>query len=294
MELRSPIRLFWDITPLPEQLPDYCRIAAEIASSRVLTLHITDLSPVTAPATVEAIHSLADSRIAISLTVANTALSNAIPLQNAGQAKLYVDMPSVETLRSFMDMHGCGVSFRVSNTNVDELPDLVAECLDRDIPELILPMERLFSGEPPLSLTRAHQESLSRHLTSIPFDKRITLTIHDPFLWRAFYPDTPFPDGSCQACNTMLAIDPSGDIYPCPAMPFKLGSLLHSHFREIALSDAKCGVRTMINSVPPDCTKCRLFPGCRGGCRGRGYFKAENWNTPDPACGILGNHDPSI
>lgn len=286
MELRSPIRLFWDITPLPEPLPDYRRIAAEIASSRVLALQVTDLSAELRPATVEALRRLSGSGIAISLTVAATALPGALSLLNAGITKLYVDLPSPDGLNSFGDMKGYGVSFRPSSDAIEILPDLIGACLDHGIPDLVLPMERLISGELPLCLNRTQQELLSRRLTAIPFNGRITITIHDPFLWRAFYPDTPFPDGSCQAGNTMLAIDPSGNVYPCPAMPFRLGSLLEKHFREIVASEDKRATRILINSTPSDCTTCRLFPGCRGGCRGRSYLVRKEWNTPDPACGL--------
>jgi GeoRSP system SPASM domain protein len=184
-------------------------------------------------------------------------------------------------------LKGCSVSFRPTQDTVEDVPELLATCLDRGIPELQLPMERLISGEQPLCLSRARQEDLSSRLTAIPFNGRIALTIHDPFLWRAFYPDTPFPDGSCQAGNTMLSIDPSGNVYPCPAMPFRLGSLLEKHFREIVASEEKRATRLLINSTPADCTTCRLFPGCRGGCRGRSYQLKGGWNAPDPACDIL-------
>lgn len=286
MELRSPIRLFWDITPLPEPLPDYHRISAEIASSRVLTLQVTDLSARLNQLTVESLRQLSGSGISISLTVAATALPEAVSLLNAGVAKLYVDLPSPDSLKSLGNMTGCGVSFRAYHDTVETLPDLVGACLDQGIPELVLPMERLISDDQPLCLNRPQQENLSRRLAAIPFEGRITLTIHDPFLWRAFYPDTPFPDGSCQAGNTMLAIDPSGNVYPCPALPFKLGNLLEQHFREIVASEEKRTTRLLINSTPPDCTTCRLYPGCRGGCRGRSYHQKAGWNAPDPACGF--------
>lgn len=286
MELRSPIRLFWDITPLPEPLPDYHRIAAEIASSRVLTLQVTDLSAVLNQSTIEALRRLTGSGIVVSLTVAMTALPEALSLLNAGVAKIYVDLPSPDALKSFGNMKGCGVSFRPSPDTAEKLPDLLNACLGQGIPELVLPMERLVSGEQPLCLSRTRQALLSRRLAEIPFSGRITLTIHDPFLWRAFYPDTPFPDGSCQAGNTMLAIDPSGNVYPCPAMPFRLGSLLKKHFREIVASEEKRATRLLINSTPSDCTTCRLFPGCRGGCRGRSQHLKGGWNAPDPACGF--------
>lgn len=286
MELRSPIRLFWDITPLPAVLPDYDRITAEIASSRVLTLQITDLSFELSRTTVDTIHRLSGSGIAVSLTVAATALNEAVPLLDAGVRKLYVDIPSASALGSTELPKGCGLSFIPTRATADLLPDILVACIDRKIPELLLPMERLITGGEPLCLTRDKQESLSRRLAAIPFSGRVLLTIHDPFLWRAFYPETPFPDGSCQACNTMLAIAPSGDVYPCPAMPCKLGSLIESSFREIVASEMKRATRSHINSVPSECTTCRLYPGCRGGCRGRGYHLKGDWDTPDPACGL--------
>lgn len=294
MELRSPIRLYWDITPLPSLPPDYERLCAEIATSRALTLDITDSSESLSDITASIINRLATSSMAISLTLARTALAQALPLiERGGVRKLVADVATFEGLAELLqrsqkvnDRLPYGISWRVSRENSDTLPDLLEWCLEHGVSELVLPMERLTQGAETFCLGRDEHERLARRIARVPFNGKLTITVHDPFLWRAVYPDVPFPGGVCQAANTMLYIDPKGDVYPCPAMPVLLGSLIDRSFRDIVSSEAKREVRRRIVTLPSGCAACGLQAECRGGCRGRGYAGKESWDDADPGCGV--------
>jgi len=287
LELSSPIRLYWDITPAPVTDPDYNRICFEIDSSRALTLHLTDLGETLSPVTSVVLSRLSTSSLALMLTVSYAAVFEVVPIFESVVKKLYVDVASPEAIAGLSGTGISGISFRTSHSNHRLLPDIVAVCIDSGIPELQLPMERLTAGEAPLCLTVPEQEDLSARISKIQFAGKLTVTANDPFLWRAVYPETPFPDGICQAANTMLAIAPNGDVSPCPAMPLLLGNLQQSTYREIIGSILKKEVRERILAFPPACKECRMLHDCRGGCRGRGLNVAGDFGAVDPGCGII-------
>ncbi len=112
----------------------------------------------------------------------------------------------------------------------------------------------------------------------------IAVTIHDPFLWHAFYPGRPFPQGGCQAANTMIAVAPDGAVYPCPALPFSLGSVAEMPLKEILASPGKRSLRAKLLEPPADCAECQERTVCRGGCRGRGVALHGTLDGIDSAC----------
>ncbi|MBI5657833.1 MAG: SPASM domain-containing protein [Geobacter sp.] len=289
MELRSPIRLYWDISPQPRVAPDYGRISAQVAVSRVLSLNLADLGPSLNHATLLVLRDL--SLPQLSLTVSAAALQQALVLPEMEKVqKLLVDCAhagEVEVagiaLLARSDKPG-GISFRVSRGNLADLPTVAAWC-ERHRVELVLPMERLVTGEESLCLDRQEQAELSGRLAAACSLEALSVTIHDPFLWRIFHPRVPFPDGVCQAANTMLYVDPLGDVYPCPTMPVRLGSLLKQSWHEIVASGDKQEVRRRILALPAACSGCGRQADCRGGCRGRGYAGCKEWDDADPGCG---------
>jgi GeoRSP system SPASM domain protein len=287
VELRSPIRLYWDITPAPSPEPDYIRICSELASSRSLTIHLTDLGEILNSNIAEIISLLSVSTMAISLTVSHKATAEALPLFARGLRRIYVDVRSTEDIRSVAASGVSGVSFRSSCDNHHLLPDIIACCIETGIAELQLPMERLILGAEPLCLSRAEREALAVRIKKIPFAGQLTMTANDPFLWRVVQPGIPFPDGICQAANTMLAIAPNGDLYPCPAMPVLLGNLQTAKYHEIIASTLKKELRGKILARPAGCSFCNMLDFCRGGCRGRGLHTAGSLDAADPGCGEL-------
>jgi len=293
MELRSPIRLYWDISPVPRVAPDYGRISAQVAVSRVLSLNLTDLGPSLSPATPLVLRDLCLPQL--SLTVSAKALQQVFALPEAGKVqKLLVDcshageVEEVGTALLARSDRPVGISFRVRRENLADLPTVAAWCEGHRV-ELVLPMERLVTGEAPLCLDRQEQAELSGRLAAACSLEALSVTIHDPFLWRIFHPRVPFPDGVCQAANTMLYVDPLGDVYPCPTMPVRLGSLVEQSWREIVASMEKQEVRRRILTLPTACSGCGRQADCRGGCRGRGSAGRKEWDDADPGCGeILG------
>jgi GeoRSP system SPASM domain protein len=145
-------------------------------------------------------------------------------------------------------------------------------------------MQRLYNGEEPFHIPQHGLKKIAATLSSRQPDPEMRMTVHDPFVWRAIFPDTPFPEGRCQAANTMLSIDNKGVVYPCPVMPVVLGDLNKSTLKEVSLSAAKKGLRSRLLLLPQGCADCADAQTCKGGCRGRGERVFETWEGIDPGC----------
>jgi GeoRSP system SPASM domain protein len=177
-----------------------------------------------------------------------------------------------------------GISFPVTRGNWRDLPRVLEFCRNAGVSRLVLPMQRLYNGESPFFISRPEQDELSSALERAGGPGTIALTIHDPFLWRAFFPGQPFPQAGCQAANTMIAIAPDGAVYPCPALPFRLGSVEEVPFKDILLSPGKKSLRRKLLETPAGCGDCQERAVCRGGCRGRGLILHGTLAGIDSAC----------
>jgi GeoRSP system SPASM domain protein len=294
-ELASPIRIYWDIGPTGNAVaPDYGRIAEEITANKVLSLQITESAPTLSQACLTILETLRNKPIALSLVAPLTALDTPSLgiIRSLPQAKmLFISTRSRVEREAAAKVVGqagkkltAGIAFSVTRENFLELPGLLAFCIKHSVANLVLPMQRLTGQEKCFSFTRDERRELTARLERIDKPAWLKVIIHDPFLWRAFYPWIEFPGGGCQAANTMLYISPDADVYPCPTLPVKIGSLLNSSLKEVASSDRKKELRKSLITAPPDCRDCEALNQCKGGCRGRAYTIKHSLNDPDPAC----------
>jgi GeoRSP system SPASM domain protein len=145
-------------------------------------------------------------------------------------------------------------------------------------------MQRLMTRTNCFSFSAEERDELTERLAGIERPSWLKVTIHDPFLWRAFYPNVEFPNGGCQAANTMLYISPELDVYPCPMLPVKIGSLRETPLKDMIRSEKKAKVRQDILKRPVDCVSCGGANECKGGCRGRAFVQTGSLEQPDPAC----------
>lgn len=286
MELALPITVYWDIAPGPDLDESLLRVCDDILECRPLMLQMYDPSPRPCEGVRAVLERFRTSSVAVSLTVTNTCLSS---LPEASPAFLGVkelllacDRPSA--LKDISQPTEVGVAFYVTRGNWRDLPDVVSLCRERGIKRMVLPMQRLYHGEEPFLLGRAEQEILERLLADIGGVGDLRLTIHDPFLWRACNPGIAFPQGGCQAANTMIAISPDGGVYPCPTFPVRLGVIGTTSLKDIILSSVKKELRSTIVRSPAACDSCREVAVCRGGCRGRSFVTHGSYDDVDDAC----------
>ncbi len=293
-ELSSPIRIYWDIGSARQPVfPDERRIAEEIAANKILSLQLTESVPVLSQSCLAVLDCLKDTTIAISLVAPIKSLdTQALGLLRGLPVRaIFVSTASQDDLSFVADIvrqaggkPAVGVSFPVTRANFHKLPDMLMSCIDQNISSFVLPMQRLAGNEECFSLSIEERHELTERLSGIDIPVGMKIVIHDPFLWRAFYPSTQFPDGGCQAANTMLYISPEAEVYPCPTLPFKLGNLSNKSLKNIIHSDVKKELRKVLISSPEACLSCSELNQCMGGCRGRSYKINKSLLQPDPAC----------
>lgn len=291
-ELAGPITIYWDLTPAPAQAPDFRLICDQVKEIKPLQLHLLDIG---ASASLKIVEHLMGAPLAVVLTTDPAALTTALieSLHTLGlkglllQAFSYAGLTEARAVQE--DAGGritTGIAFQVNRENWQELPQVVDFCLQHGFASLTLPMQRLYGDEPLFRLTAREQRQLANSLAGLNHGA-LRLTIHDPFLWRAFNPGIPFPGNGCQAANTMLAIAPDGTVYPCPALPLALGSLADITLKELLTGAAKRSFRTQVKKLPDECSSCAEQAGCYGGCRGRSLVLTRDISRPDPACEIV-------
>jgi len=286
-ELSTPIRLYWDITPLPEVPVDHVRICGEIISLKILSLDlIASGSDVLPDSCFEIIEQCRTAHLPVTLTLSPEALTEGVRLRLAAAPpkELLFQLNDTADLPTALPSEIAGISFAVTERNWRQLPELFRFALEQGCKRLVLPMQRLYAGKKAFHLTRSQQEELKATLATVPRNPAMRITVHDPFLWRGIFPETPFPEGRCQAANTMLSIDQNGIVYPCPTMPVPLGDLKKESLRDIARGSAKKELRAQLLRLPAECSLCGEAEACKGGCRGRGERIAGSWEGIDPAC----------
>lgn len=117
-----------------------------------------------------------------------------------------------------------------------------------------------------------------------------TLVIHDYFLWTALRERFPaavrdrVEFAGCQAGSSLVHIDWDGNVYPCDALPIRLGNLLETPFERIWRSAARKKVFAAIRATPGACERCGAFSACLGACRGLAFAARDTFDAPDPSC----------
>ncbi len=294
MELRSPVRIYWDINSgcFPN-VRKHVSICEELKENKILSLDLTDFSPGSADTSLRILEQFSSENISVSLTIPqSTAGTQDIKNVIARKARsVLIRTSSCDDLWSIVDRRDAignslslGVSFEVDRTNYIHLPRLLYFCSQNRIAPVALPMQRLTGEQMCFSLSREERNALSAELSAWEKPEWMKLIVHDPFLWRVIFPSTSFPDGRCQAANTMLYISPEFDVYPCPSLPIKIGSLMSSSLRDIISSLDKQSVRSQILAIPDGCRQCPGLSTCNGGCRGRAFFLKCSLTEPDPGC----------
>lgn len=297
MELKTPLSIYWDLpAAASERHCDLPAICAEILALRVFNVHLLDAGATLSDNCRSILATLQGKPVAVTLTAPPAALVNPPVRQqllDLGVKTLYAAVSSLEPLRDLAAAGWFrsapaglrqGISFAVDGSNCRELPGLLAFCRDCDVQDLVFPILRAGQGDPPACPGARERAVLARELPSTASPVDLRLTIHDPFLWKVFYPERPFPEGGCQAANTMLYFAPDGGVYPCPALPYRLGTLGATTLAEITASSAKTQLRRTLGTPPQECLACADLSQCHGGCRGRGYLAHASWNEADPAC----------
>jgi GeoRSP system SPASM domain protein len=297
MELATPISVYWDLPPVVDDVGHLKRICDDIIKLRPLMLQLKIGDSQQEDVLLALFTTLNESQIGVSLSVPAGCLPH-------WKGNLFSEFRLKELLicsENFSELTGLtatvcelsehapagtvlGLSIMATRENWRDLPSYVEFCRTNALKRLVLPMQRLYDNELPFLLSKADQCELQNALAAVGGVADINLTIHDPFLWRAFNPGIPFPQGGCQAANTMIAISRHGDVYPCPTLPVIIGTIGEMTLKEIVASPSKKEFRRKLLEMPSGCCDCAEVSECRGGCRGRAYVQHGTLDGIDSAC----------
>jgi len=287
-ELSTPIRIYWDLTPLPIDPPDHEKIVAGIIELKILNLDITATGDSIPLSCFSVLNRCAVARLGATLTISPSSLSTSAidMLAHAPPKELLFEVANIYALLSLKPLPASvsGISFPLDENNWPYVPQVIHFCSEQGIKRLVFPMQRLYKGEAPFHMPAHGLAEIAANLASFQAPPGLRITVHDPFVWRAIFPHTPFPEGRCQAANTMLSIDQNGSVYPCPVMPVSLGNLKEMTLKEIAKGELKKAVRARLLLLPGECAECTAAESCKGGCRGRGERISKTWEALDPGC----------
>ncbi|MBW1869445.1 MAG: SPASM domain-containing protein [Deltaproteobacteria bacterium] len=284
-KLINPLIVYWDITPDLSDDDIVLRICGELADTGIFVLDLRDMLPKQGGVTEQILKRLSKEQIKIKLTTDSSVLLQ--PVELLKSAQLFIEFDSVEQFRSrlgdLLDSikkgYVTGVSFAFNSRNFMELPGFISLCIDNNIENIRIPIQRAYERE----VFYPDQDKLSEALDKLDLEQ-LNLSIHDPFLWKMFYKkENPNEDG-CNAAKTMMYISKDFEVTPCPIMPISMGNLRETSLKEIFSSMKRQDVRNKILLEPDECGACSLLDKCRGGCRGRTYVISGSLNKKDPAC----------
>jgi GeoRSP system SPASM domain protein len=299
-ELSFPVRAYWDLAPA--NAVDHSAICSDLLKNKVLSLHLSGTGFPLSITAIEIIDSLKGQNISVSLTMSADSLKPSLfhDLYQRSVRALFINAASLTGVESAVrlisdyryDLSGIsdsqrrqlpGISFEVTRENFMDLPEIVSFCAKNRVTSIIIPMQRLEDKKECFYLEVDEREKLAAALQEVE-RQNITITVHDPYLWRAVYPSLQFPEAGCEAANSMFYISPEADVYPCPTLPVKLGNLNSSSLRETMTSVRKKELRDKLRSAPDECCNCLEVKQCSGGCRGRTFVMRGSLNYADPAC----------
>ena len=175
------------------------------------------------------------------------------------------------------------VSFTPDEETILLLPEVLEDFAESRAGELHLPnvnAVRALAARGHIPVPRPGQiREVSERIVrnSVPLEGK-RLIVHDFFLCRSLR--DAFPDevenriefSGCQAGTRLVHIDWDGNVYPCDALPIRLGNLLETPFERIWRSPERERVVEAIHTAPTDCASCAAYSGCFGGCRGLAYL----------------------
>ncbi|HWR57895.1 MAG TPA: GeoRSP system SPASM domain protein [Thermodesulfovibrionales bacterium] len=293
-ELSFPLRIYWDLKPEPDKPTlNITQICKGIAEVKALSLSLLDAGAQLSDSCIEILEKVKDQDISVDLTVSHSSLNPSITefLSRLKVNELLIDASTDDDLRSLVEIvrwnkdgnMSLGVSFNADGGNYRSIPAVVSFCRGNDITRLAFPMQRLTEKGDCFYIGREEGRALALKLSELNIDN-MKLTIHDPFLWRVFYPGIAFPGCGCQAANTMAHISSDGDVYPCPSMPFVLGDPRKETLKTILSSAHKKSLRKGLIVPPEECLGCGELDQCMGGCRGRTFALSGSFDRRDPAC----------
>jgi radical SAM protein with 4Fe4S-binding SPASM domain len=291
VDFALPIRIRWDIDSQGRAGP-VRGIAARIREVEPLFVELAAAGPEGLSRVPEIVEALAGSSPRVTLTLG--------PFPGAAGAGL---PPGVGRILRVEGPEGLGdvpdggeASFAPDGASFGRLPALLGAFSRSGASVLHLPnvnaVRALAEGGRVPVPSPGQYEAFDRspELESLDLGAR-GLAVHDYFLWRILARRFPasagerLEFGGCQAGGALAYVAPDGGLYPCDALPVRIGSLAGERsFRELWDGPARTAALAAVRATPAGCEGCGALPSCRAGCRGLAHAGGGGIESPDPAC----------
>jgi radical SAM protein with 4Fe4S-binding SPASM domain len=92
----------------------------------------------------------------------------------------------------------------------------------------------------------------------------------------------------CTAGDTLITVQPNGDLFPCRRMPIRVGNLLETPLVDLYYDSEIFQALRSRNRVSNGCGTCRHSEACRGGLKCLSYAAAGDPFEADPGCWLAG------
>lgn len=271
-DLKSPLRITWDVPSDPLRAADLLRIILE-ARPLFLEAFVSEEAVWGFWGIASELEKLRQTRVTV-ISEGTTLCQKAIA--ECGSCWLnnvsVILMPPYDESGHFICMakHARELFWGLWSTNED-IKKYFAEALSRAMgfkrgvavinppaPALALDGETI----------RAAADEWKKAGTPGGFEARI----HDLFLSEALGLN-PFENyKGCAACHTLAHIDREGNLLACRTAPHLIGNLLEeqldSPLKSLWDSSDRRGIREMLAKIPRECAECLHAESCRGGCHG--------------------------
>jgi uncharacterized protein len=151
------------------------------------------------------------------------------------------------------------ISTALGSHNLSELPMLVDLLVDKDLKSV---------GINPIIIVEENVQNpvIEKMLEVIEYGE--SKGFHVSGLWDRVIErlDHGVTGSFCGAMGSELSILPNGDIYPCQAQPFRLGTLEDLETRSIFATDMYKKIALRVAGNLPECQGCEIEGLCGGGC----------------------------
>jgi radical SAM protein with 4Fe4S-binding SPASM domain len=96
----------------------------------------------------------------------------------------------------------------------------------------------------------------------------------------------------CSAGNTLITIQPNGDLYPCRRMPIRIGNVLETPLADLYRNNPLLQQLRDPAQLPHGCEACPHAAQCGGGLRCLAYAVTGDPFRPDPGCWLANHASP--
>jgi radical SAM protein with 4Fe4S-binding SPASM domain len=180
--------------------------------------------------------------------------------------------------------HGFNLSATVTPVNADLTPRLVALAKEQGAKVLLL-RPAYPAGEAMKDQTLVCDRDTFAHAIDLARAeaKRLKVTLDAPHPHEQGEPD--FEGFGCVAARVVLGVDPRGNVTPCLNLP---GGFDSGNVRTKKLVDlwrkGRGFVLIRAQQAGPQCSTCKHYDTCRGGCRVRALYADNGLGGPDSWC----------